>query len=113
MRGRGQTGVDDADNKRKTRRSRVLREGKLVFNAGTSLINCIIRDQSEGGARLSVPAPTALPKQCELLCLTEGIFYPAEIVWRRGNYVGIVFVGQPRRGPRRKKISARPVQTLD
>jgi hypothetical protein len=89
------------DDKRKCRRSRVLREARIVINSGQSLINCAIRDQSESGAKLRVPAATALPKTFELLCLTEGMLRPAEIAWRHGDDLGVMFVGQPRRAPSR------------
>jgi hypothetical protein len=105
--------VGNMDDKRSRRRNRVLRDGKIVFNGGTSLINCIIRDQTEGGAKLQVPAPTSLPTNFELLCLTEGMTYPAQIAWRRGDHVGVAFVGPPRREARRKKTKNRPIETLD
>jgi hypothetical protein len=91
------------DDKRKSRRSRVLREGRLVLNnSGTALIDCVIRDKTEGGAKLRILAPTALPKTLELLCITEGMLYPAEIIWRHGDDLGVAFVGPPRRAPPRK-----------
>lgn len=105
--------MGEMDEKRTSRRDRAFRDGKLVVNAGQSLINCIIRDQTERGAKLQVFAPTALPAYFKLLCVTQGTLYPAQVVWRRGNLVGIEFVGPPAREPRRKMPDKRPVQTLD
>jgi hypothetical protein len=87
------------DDKRRFRRQRVLREGRLVFNAGSSVINCIIRELGPGGARLRVPAPTNLPRSVGLMCLTSQMLYPSEIVWRHGDDLGVVFTGEPRRVP--------------
>jgi two-component system cell cycle response regulator len=98
----GQDRVGDLDDKRKCRRRRVLREGRIVLKSGSSLINCIIRDQTASGAKLRVPAPTELPKNFGLVCLTDGMLFPAEIVWRRGDDMGVAFVGPPRRAPPRK-----------
>jgi hypothetical protein len=89
--------------KRRQRRGRVLKEGRIVLNdSSTALIDCIIRDRSESGAKLRVPAPTALPKTFGLLCVTEGLVYPAEVMWRRGDDLGVAFVGDPSRAPPRK-----------
>lgn len=90
------------DDKRGCRRKRVLREARIVLNSGQSVINCIVRDQSEIGAKLRVAAATVLPTTFELLCLTEQVLRPAEIAWRRGYDLGIRFVGPPRGAPPRK-----------
>ena len=90
------------DEDRRCRRRRVLREGRIVLNAGWSLVNCAIHDQSEAGAKLRVPATTALPNNFELLCVTERMLYQTELMWRRGDDLGVAFVGTPRRAPPRK-----------
>ena len=87
----------EMDEKRRFRRRRVLREGRLLLEAGLSPIKCIIRDESEGGAKLRVSVPTELPKNFSLVLVAEGTTYPAELVWRRGDDVGVAFVGEPRR----------------
>lgn len=84
-------------------RARVLKDGKITFNAGGSLINCSIRDLTVGGAKVRLIASTALPEYFELLCVADEILYPAKMAWRRGEYVGFTFVGPPRRMPHRKK----------
>jgi hypothetical protein len=91
--------VGDKDDKRRFLRQRVLREGRLVFNDGSSVINCIIRQLSPGGAKLRLPAPTYLPRSLALLCLTSEMLYSAEIAWRHGVDLGLVFTGEPRRLP--------------
>lgn len=105
--------MDDTNELRKHRRPRTLKDGRIVFNSGSSSIDCIIRDRSESGAKLRVPAPTALPEYFELLSLSERMVHPAQIMWRRGDFVGIAFVGRPKPEPRRKKPSKQIVQTLD
>ena len=83
-------------------RRRVLKEGRIVLNAGWSLVNCAVRDQSQSGARLRVSLQTALPNTFGLLCVTEGMIYPARTVWRRGDDLGVAFVDRPKRAPPRK-----------
>ena len=77
-------------------------EGRPILNAGWSLVSCAIRDQSEAGAKLRLPAPTSLPNNFGLLCVTKGMLYQVELMWRHGDDLGVAFVGQPRRAPPRK-----------
>ena len=93
----------DGIDKRKHRRNRTLKEGQIVFNAGSSVVDCIIRDRSESGAKLRLPAVTLVPKSFDLLSFTEGMLYPAEIMWRRGDDVGVVFVAAPMAAPTSKR----------
>ena len=95
--------MDDIDDLRKHRRNRTLKEGQIVYNSGSSLIDCIIRDRSESGAKLRLPAETVLPKSFELLSVADGLLYPAEIKWRRGDEVGVMFVGAPTPAPPSKR----------
>ena len=81
--------------KRKFRRRRVLREGRLILAPGSTPIKCIIRDESEGGAKLRVPAQVTLPQSFSLVFVTEGKMYLAQLVWRRDDDAGIQFVGLP------------------
>lgn len=93
--------MDDTDEKRQERRARVLREAKIVFNSGASLIDCFIRDEHEEGARLRVPAPTVLPDSFQLLWVADEIIREAETAWRRGDDLGVRFVGPPKPAPHR------------
>jgi hypothetical protein len=95
--------MDDSKDLRKHRRSRSFKEGQIVYNSGSSLINCIIRDRSEGGAKLVLPAASVLPQRFELLSVSEGKLYPAEIMWRRGDELGIMFIGAPTPAPPSKR----------
>ena len=88
---------------RKHPRSRSHKEGKIVFNAGYSLIDCIIRNRSESGAKLTVPAATVFPKSIALLSVSEGKLYPAEVMWRRGDELGVMFIGAPSASPSGKR----------
>jgi hypothetical protein len=94
--------MESMDENRRCRRRRVLKEGKIVLNAGWSLVNCAVRDQSQIGAKIRVPSPTVLPNTFGLLCVTEGMIYPARTVWRCGDDLGVAFFDRPKRAPPRK-----------
>ena len=88
---------NSAPNSRLHPRRRVLKAGKIVFSNLGASIDVTIRDMSDGGARLRVPPNIALPKLFNLLVVSDGMLFPAEIRWHRGGSVGIKFVGEPRK----------------
>ena len=74
---------------RKHPRHRTLKGGKIIFNRRLTVMDCIIRNMSAGGACLEVAAPAALPKRFVLLhgktkksCL---------VVWKVGRRLGVSF----------------------
>lgn len=44
-------------------RRRTFKGGKLIFNKGLSVLDCIIRDLSDDGARLELTTTTTIPDQ--------------------------------------------------
>jgi hypothetical protein len=74
------------DNRVAVRR-RVLLSGKLAYGDGFSA-DCRIREQSDTGARIVVSADL-LPREVVLVCVTAGMAYDAEIMWRRGKEAGL------------------------
>ena len=83
------------DDRRKSSRRRVLKEGKIVYADGMRLIDCTIRDMSESGARLLVASTVGLPDTFKLYEKSSGLLYPSSISWRQSNAVGVNFDGPP------------------
>jgi hypothetical protein len=81
---------------RKHRRQRVLKEGKIVSSDMNRVIDIKIRDMSESGALVHLPANVVLPDNFNLLIVSEKLLYPAVARWRKGEAMGIEFVGEPR-----------------
>ena len=77
----------------RAQRYRVLNGGKLIVNDGQSVIDCVIRDMSEGGAKVRITIPTMLPKQLEMLVVKNNMLYPAEVRWNRNSEAGLMFTG--------------------
>ena len=63
------------------------------MNDGQSVIDCVIRDMSEGGAKVRLTIPTMLPKQLEMLVVKNNMLYPAEVRWNRNSEAGLQFTG--------------------
>jgi len=70
-------------------RRRVLRSGQLAYGEGMSA-DCPIRDESATGARISVGAHP-LPRDVVLVCVSTGVAYEAQVIWRRGQDAGVRF----------------------
>jgi hypothetical protein len=82
-------------NRRKYRRQRVLKEGKITDSEMHCLANIVIRDLSEGGARVQLSAVQFLPDNFGLYIVGERLLYPAVARWRKEKTLGIQFVGEP------------------
>jgi PilZ domain len=70
---------------RTTKRYRVFKGGKIVFNS----VDCAIRNVSETGACLMVENALTIPTEFELLL--DGDLQPCEVMWRRPDCVGVKF----------------------
>jgi diguanylate cyclase (GGDEF)-like protein/PAS domain S-box-containing protein len=84
------------NNQRKHQRKRVLKDGKIISSNMSCVINVKIRDLSASGALVRIPANVSLPASFSLLIVTERKLYPAVVRWRKGETIGIEFVGEPR-----------------
>lgn len=80
------------EDRRQTQRHRALKEGKVVLS-DWSVIDCLIRNLSEIGARLEFTGPTTLPPEFRVLIVSSNLIYPAEVEWQRGLSAGICFTG--------------------
>ena len=90
------------ENQRITQRQRVLKDGKIVFNANSSVVDCTIRDMSETGARIICHHQAAIPADCRLVSLSDNLIGDVKVMWRRGDQLGIRFTGPATRAPPRK-----------
>lgn len=86
-------GPDDRlSNRRLTQRRRTFKRGTLVFNDGFSTVNCIIRDMSAGGVRVSIEGQFVAPQSMELKIAEADRRRPVELRWQRDNQLGLMFV---------------------
>ena len=63
----------------------------IVYNNGQCTLDCVIRNISETGAKLSVPASVALPDRFDLTVPQRSATYRAQYA-RRGE-IGVLFDG--------------------
>ena len=78
--------------RRKNARSRVLKNAKLVLEA-SSIIDCVVRNLTNVGARIQIPKTTNLPETLNLTFDGGRSLRPCRIVWRTLNETGVEFSG--------------------
>ena len=79
------------ENRRREHRRRVLFRGKILLDDGCSTIDCVIRDLSTHGARVTVQDNAAVPRSFSLAVLDTGRIVGAVRRWQHGQNVGLEF----------------------
>lgn len=70
-------------------RRKIHKAGSIV--AGGRPVTCTVHNLSAAGAALSVTQPSALPDAFVLILEMEQRQHPCQVVWRRGNRIGVTF----------------------
>jgi hypothetical protein len=78
--------------RRQRQRQRALLAGKLANEDATTTIDCTIRNLSSDGAMIETTTPHLIPSHLHLVQIKEGIAWDAEVIWRRGNRVGLALL---------------------
>jgi PilZ domain len=91
-----------ADQRRGAQRRRTLKTAIIVKLDNMSVVSCTLRDVSETGARLRCLDQASIPKEFYLVFPVENTRCLARVVWRRGDELGVHFVGDKEAAPRRK-----------
>lgn len=76
---------------RQYRRSRTLLGGRIVFNDRQSTFDCMVRNISDGGAKLRVTSLLGIPRAFELQIKDYNEKFVCETVWRDHNELGVSF----------------------
>ena len=73
-------------------RFKVYKGGKLSFNNESSIVDCVVRNLSEGGARLQFPSHFDCPRFV-VLRISGGKAYNCEVRQFANNIMGVKFLG--------------------
>ena len=84
-----------SDHDRHADRHAVLKTAKLIFKG--SVVDCLLRDQSETGFRIELSAPMPIPEEV-VVQLSGGAAYRASLKWSRGLELGFALIGTPSLG---------------
>jgi hypothetical protein len=77
--------------RRKSARSRVLKSAKLVLGQ-SSIIDCVVRNVTNSGARIQIANTVDLPKDFEMTFDGGHSIRPCRLVWRTVTETGVEFV---------------------
>jgi hypothetical protein len=82
--------------RRTASRSRSFLRGRVFFNNRLSSIDCIIRDITDQGARLTFGGAVNVPEIFELEIPNKDETFRARVAWHRGAEIGVTFdIGKP------------------
>ena len=78
--------------KREPRKS-LHQSGWITLEGGFAARPCVVQDLSSTGAKITIDDPNTLPAKLKLAFARDArTGRSCEVVWRRGNSVGIKFV---------------------
>ncbi len=64
----------------------------MTWSDGARSFNCTIRNLTDGGARITLPAGQTVPSNIYLINLRERTAHEALMVWNNGAEAGLAFV---------------------
>lgn len=83
-------GKPDIDQEaRKTARPRTFFGGRLIFRDGSFSFACVIRELSDVGAKIELPASRLIPQRLYMITSRKLVAYDAEVAWRKGTSAGL------------------------
>jgi len=74
-------------------RRKALKEAKVLVS-DWAVIDCLVRDMTDVGARLTFTGPTELPAEFRLLLVAQSVVLPVELEWQRGLNAGVRVTGK-------------------
>jgi hypothetical protein len=77
--------------RRRYHRTQVQKPAKIIFRANYSLIDCVVRDVSIGGACLELANPATVPDEFDLTFDTARTLRACRVAWRSACRVGVAF----------------------
>lgn len=79
------------EERRHLPRHRTFLQGRVFYNSRRSSADCIIRELTDEGARLTFSDRVTLPHSFELHVPNRDQTYRVETIWNHGNEVGVTF----------------------
>jgi hypothetical protein len=78
-------------NQRGAHRPLSLLKGRVIFRDRQATMDCVVRDLSDGGARLQIGHHVAVPDRFDLYVPLKETTYRVQVRWRRNEEVGVMF----------------------
>ena len=84
-------GNDSGLERRAAIRQRVFKGAVLSFNRGFSTFECVVKNLSDGGARLNLGDTFPVPSECTLR-FADKVQRPVSVRWRSATGIGVQFI---------------------
>ena len=81
---------EKAADRRREKRERTLKYGKIIHSGNSCMMDCMVLDLTESGARLK-PNDIMLCPEEFVLKVQYGPTHGCEVVWRKGAELGVRF----------------------
>jgi hypothetical protein len=81
-------------------------EGRLIFADGSCVLDCMIMDISESGARIKTALDVAAPPRVYLWQAKTATVFECEVRWQERKLIGLLFVDICGRQMRKSLIEA-------
>jgi hypothetical protein len=79
--------------KRRIQRTQVLKGAKIIFGNRSCLLDCVVKNLTNSGARLELPSLIGIPPSFELSFDQGRIMRSCRVMWQKGNNIGVSFGG--------------------
>ena len=83
--------------RRKSIRGKTFLGGSIAFQGRSSTMDCLVRNLSPEGAKLSFNDLPPIPGEFELTINQRDRSFRARTIWQRGEEAGVAFVAQAAR----------------
>jgi hypothetical protein len=80
------------DQRRTSARQRTVLRGCVYYDKRSLAADCVVRDVSDGGARIELSENVVIPDVIELYIPKKEETHHARVRWRRNNEVGVAYV---------------------
>jgi hypothetical protein len=77
---------------RRSDRMRTFMAARVCFGNGKNLLDCTIRNISDGGAKLQISGGVTLPGEFELIIPQRGVHRKVRLCWRNEDYCGVAYL---------------------
>jgi hypothetical protein len=81
-----------ATDRRSERRMRALKQARIVFNGGYSVLDCTVRNISVNGALLDISSMLGIPSHFDIIF--NGTRRPCTVRWHTDHLMGVHFDDQ-------------------
>jgi hypothetical protein len=94
------------------KRQRTLLAAQIILDSGEVVVDCTVRNISEGGALVCLASSVMIPEFFQLRIPSRRVFMTGRLAWRSGLEIGIEFIGGQKDNTRRSATTPATPQTL-